>query len=307
MKLGIYTHPICARHDMGAGHPESPQRLEAAERGIRQVQAESPLLRREPGEVRRAALLRVHSGEHVAQIERSAPAEGRVALDPDTVMNPFSLEAARRAAGAATAAVDALLDGELDRAFCAVRPPGHHAEYRRPMGFCLFNNVACAAARALDRGLSRVAILDFDVHHGNGTEDIFRDDPRVLFCSSFQHPFYPGTPLAERDHLVHVPLPAGTDGAAFRRALDDQWWPAIERFEPELILVSAGFDAHRDDPLAELQLVEDDYRWVTARIVEMARNHCDGRIVSLLEGGYDLPALERSVAAHVGALCRDPE
>lgn len=305
MRLGIYTHEACGRHDMGAGHPESPRRLEAVLEGIRTAGVDDRLRWEEAPAVSRDALLRVHPDRHVDRIERSAPAEGLRSLDPDTAMNPFTLEAARRAAGATVAAVDTLADGEIDRAFCAVRPPGHHAERERPMGFCFFNNVACAAAHALARGFERVAILDFDVHHGNGTEDIFRDEPRVLFCSSFQHPFYPGTPLAERNHLVHTPLAAGTDGDALLRAVDAQWWPAIDDFRPELILVSAGFDAHRDDPLAGLCLEEEHYHRITARIVEVALRHAGGRVLSTLEGGYDLNALKLSTRAHIRALCEE--
>lgn len=302
MTVRIYTHPVCEQHDMGAGHPERPERLAAVCHGLRASSVAGQLDWREAPLVDRDALLRVHPEEHVAAIERTAPAEGRVALDADTAMNAHTLEAARRAAGAAVAGVDDVLDGECRRVFCAVRPPGHHAEYRRAMGFCFFNNIACAAAHALARGLTRVAILDFDVHHGNGTEDIFRDTPRVLFCSSFQHPFYPGTPLADRSHIVHTPLSAGSGGAEFRRAVEDYWWPALEAFAPELVLVSAGFDAHRADPLAGLNFGEDDYRWVTTELVARAERHAGGRVVSMLEGGYDLTALRESAAAHVEAL-----
>jgi acetoin utilization deacetylase AcuC-like enzyme len=302
MALTVFTHPVFERHDMGTGHPERPERLAAVREGLTRGAAADQLGWREAPPVERDHLLRVHDSGHVAALERTAPTEGRMALDGDTAMNPYTLEAARRAAGAAVAGVDALLAGETRRVFCAVRPPGHHAEAGRAMGFCFFNNVAVAAARALDQGLSRVAILDFDVHHGNGTEDIFRDEPRVLFCSSFQHPFYPGTPLAERPHLVHSPLSAGAGGAEFRRAVEQQWEPAVDAFQPELILVSAGFDAHAADPLAALNLHEDDFRWVTDRIVAMAEHHAAGRILSTLEGGYDLTALRASAAVHVEGL-----
>ena len=302
MTIRIYTHPVCEQHDMGAGHPECPERLAAVRDGLRASTVSGRLDWREAPLVDREALLRVHPEEHVAAIERTAPAEGRVALDADTAMNAHTLEAARRAAGAAVAAVDDVLDGNGRRVFCAVRPPGHHAEYRRAMGFCFFNNVAVAAAHALARGLTRVAILDFDVHHGNGTEDIFREDPRVLLCSSFQHPFYPGTPLADRWSIVHTPLAAGSGGTEFRRAVEAYWWPAMEAFAPELVLVSAGFDAHRADPLAGLNFYEADYRWVTTELVARAECHAPGRVVSMLEGGYDLPALRDSAAAHVEAL-----
>jgi acetoin utilization deacetylase AcuC-like enzyme len=293
---------------MGDWHPERPERLDAVMRALEAVARHAQLDWRQAPEASREALLRVHSEAHVHGIETVVPAasDGLFWIDPDTAMNAHSAAAARRAAGAAVAAVDAVLDGEIARAFCAVRPPGHHAERKLAMGFCLFNNVACGAAHALSRGLRRIAILDFDVHHGNGTEDIFRDDERVLFCSSFQHPFYPQRPLARRDHLVHVPLPEGADGEAFRRGLDRHWWPAIERFAPELILVSAGFDGHRDDPLAGLALDDDHYRWVSERIAEYADRYAGGRVVSLLEGGYDLETLGRCAAVHVAALAGLP-
>jgi acetoin utilization deacetylase AcuC-like enzyme len=302
MTVRIYTHSVCEQHDMGAGHPERPERVAAVEQGVRAGARTDTLDWREAPLVDREALLRVHPEEHVAAIEQAAPAEGRVALDADTALNAHTLEAARRAAGAGVAGVDAALDGHCQRVFCALRPPGHHAEHRRAMGFCFFNNVACAAAQALERGLTRVAILDFDVHHGNGTEDIFRDTPEVLVCSSFQHPFYPGTPLADRAHLVHTPLSAGAGGADFRQAVADTWWPALDAFVPELVLVSAGFDAHRADPLAGLNLDEDDYHWVTRELVARAERHARGRVVSMLEGGYELAALRDSAAAHVAAL-----
>ncbi len=227
-----------------------------------------------------------------------------MALDPDTSLNPHSLEAALRAAGACVAATDAVLGGRAGRAFCAVRPPGHHATPTRAMGFCVFNNVAVAAAHALEaHGLERVAIVDFDVHHGNGTEDMFRDDPRVLFCSTFQHPYYPYCGAdSGNDHVINVPLPAMTASEGFRTAVDRHWMPALEGFEPQLVLVSAGFDAHREDPLAYLQLEDGDYAWVTRRIAAVAERFAGGRIVSTLEGGYGLAPLARSALAHVEAL-----
>jgi acetoin utilization deacetylase AcuC-like enzyme len=301
-RVAIYSHPDCARHAMDHGHPECPERLEAVARGLASSVVAANLDWRIAPEVPEDALLRVHTPEYVGGLEAATPRAGLRWLDPDTALGPESLHAARRAAGAAVAATGAVLDGEIRRALCAVRPPGHHAGRERAMGFCFFNGVACAAAQALARGLSRVAILDFDVHHGNGTEEIFRDEPRVLFCSSFQHPFYPLTPLARRDHLVHVPLPAGCDGAAFRAALDRRWWPAIDAFRPELVLISAGFDGHADDRMAGLMLADDDFRWVTERIVAAAERHAAGRLVSVLEGGYDMGALARCVGLHVTAL-----
>ena len=258
---------------------------------------EAPLATREQ-------LLRVHDADFVDEVFAREPEEGVSVLDSDTVMGPGTLEAARRAAGAVVAAVDRLLRDEVSSAFCCVRPPGHHAERRRAMGFCFFNSVAVGAAHALDaHGLSRVAILDFDVHHGNGTEDIFRHDERVLFGSTFQHPLYPGTGAdSGTERILNVPLPAGTDGAAFRSAVERHWIPVVDRFRPELILVSAGFDAHAADPLGGLRLREDDYRWVTEWICAGAGRHCDGRVVSALEGGYDLDALAHSAAVHVEVL-----
>jgi acetoin utilization deacetylase AcuC-like enzyme len=305
-QVGVYSHSQCMRHETSPWHPENPQRLASVLGALRRAAFNAALDWREAPEASRADLLGAHSEAHVRGIEAIAPTHCLVWLDPDTAMGPETLAAARRAVGAAVTATSAVLDGELDRAFCAVRPPGHHAERSRAMGFCFFNNIACAAAHALARGVSRVAILDFDVHHGNGTEDIFRDDCRVLFCSSFQHPFYPLRPLAARDHLVHVPLSAGAGSAEFRAGLEQRWWPAIDAFEPELILISAGFDAHVDDPMAELSLLDDDYRWATERIVVLAERFACGRVVSMLEGGYDPAALARCTVAHVAALACIP-
>ncbi len=251
-----------------------------------------------------AALAAAHASDYVAHIFSTAPNQAYAYLDPDTAMNRFSLEAARRAAGAVIAGVDGVMSGAIKNAFCAVRPCGHHATFDQAMGFCIFNNVAVGARHAIQEyGLSRVAILDFDVHHGNGTEDIFRHDERVLFCSSFQHPFYPGSGAdTANDHIIATPLAARTSGAVFRRAIEASWFPALEKFQPELIIISAGFDAHRDDPLASLDLVEDDYVWITQKICEIADRHCEGRIVSALEGGYNLAALGTSSVAHVGVL-----
>lgn len=299
------SHPDCLLHDAGPHHPERPDRLHAVRNALLEGGLMEGLHLLDAPQATDAQLQRVHTPAHVAHIHASAPASGhRTMLDPDTAMGDHSLQAALRAAGAGIEGVRAVMEGDADNAFCAVRPPGHHAERGRAMGFCLFNNVAVAAAHALAQcGLSRVAIADFDVHHGNGTEDIFRDEPRVLYCSSFQHPFYPDTPLAERHHLVHTPLAAGTTGAQFRAAIRRDWLPALERFRPELVLVSAGFDGHRDDPLAALNLHEDDFTWVTRELARVAENHANGRLVSLLEGGYDLNSLGRSAAAHVQALC----
>jgi acetoin utilization deacetylase AcuC-like enzyme len=303
--LRLYTHPACLEHDPGPGHPESPARLKAVLAALDRDRF-AALDRVEAPRASRAALERVHAPAHVARILASAPAEGSVRLDEDTVMSPGSAEAALRAAGAVTAAVDAALDGSASRAFCAVRPPGHHATADQAMGFCLFNNIAVAAAHALaEHGLERVAIADFDVHHGNGTQDIFAHEPRVLFASSHQSPLYPGSGSADETglgNLLNAPLPPGTGSQAFRRTWEDVLLPRLDAFRPQLLLVSAGFDAHRADPLAQLQLETDDYAWLTARLLEIARAHASGRIVSTLEGGYDLDALAASATAHVSAL-----
>jgi acetoin utilization deacetylase AcuC-like enzyme len=255
-------------------------------------------------EVTREQLLRVHDADYIDDIEARIPADGHASLDPDTVISPGSLAAARHAAGAAIAAVDHVIAGDVDNAFCCVRPPGHHAERRRAMGFCLFNNVAVGAAHALEaHGLSRVAIIDFDVHHGNGTEDIFDRDDRVLFCSTFQHPFYPFTPLRENSpNRISVPLDASAGSAEFRAAVTDHWLPALERFKPEMIFVSAGFDAHVADDMSGVSLVDEDYRWVTEELVRIAEQYASKRIVSTLEGGYELHSLARCTELHLRVL-----
>lgn len=250
--------------------------------------------------------MRVHPRVYLERLEEASPAHGLVQLDPDTAMNPFSLEAAFHAAGAVVLATDLVMRGAASTAFCAVRPPGHHAERRRAMGFCLFNNVAIGVAHVREQwGLQRVAIVDFDVHHGNGTEDIFSGDPHVLMVSTFEHPFYPFSGTEHpADNMVNVPLSAGDGGEEFRRAVSGAWLPALHRFRPEMIFVSAGFDAHREDDMANLGLVEADYAWVTSELVALASQYAQGRIVSVLEGGYALSALGRSVVAHVRSLAQ---
>ena len=303
MSTAFLTHPACARHDMGPGHPEGPARLAAVRDALIARGLFDFLQHHEAPRATRAQLERVHGAGHVDYIFGLAPDEGVEFIDGDTLMTPATLEAALRAAGALVAATDLVLAGAVRRAFCSVRPPGHNAERHRAMGFCFVNNVAVVAAHALAAGLGRVAILDFDVHHGNGTEDIFADDPRVLVCSSFQHPFYPGTARPTvPGHLVNTPLPAGTGSAGFRAAIERDWLPALAGFRPELVFVSAGFDAHRDDPLGGLELDDADYEWVTRRIVAAAADPAGGRIVSALEGGYDLEALGRAAVAHVRVL-----
>ncbi|MFN7753780.1 MAG: histone deacetylase family protein [Pseudomonadota bacterium] len=309
MTTAWLTHESCRLHDMGAGHPECPQRLDAIETMLRaDAELGVAIEREEAPEASLEQLERVHDPRYVAAIVQAAPERGLRQLDPDTAMNPHSLSAARHAAGAVVRATDRVVAGEVANAFCPVRPPGHHAEYGRPMGFCIFNGVATGAAHALAaHGLDRVAIVDFDVHHGNGTEDIFRDEPRVMMVSTFQHPLYPYSGVDGRgERMVNVPLSSGADGRALRAAVEREWLPAFERFQPQMLFISAGFDAHRDDPLAGLGWVEDDYAWVTRQLMAVADRHCAGRIVSVLEGGYNLEALARSVRAHVRVLAGLP-
>jgi acetoin utilization deacetylase AcuC-like enzyme len=299
------THPDCIAHDPGAGHPEAPARLSAVLKALDEPQFRT-LVRQEAPLGRKSDAARVHGARFVEAVLASVPQSGRTALDPDTILSSGSGQAALRAIGAITCAVDAVVAGEANNGFCAVRPPGHHAEPDRPMGFCLFNSVAIAARYAqAAHGLGRVAIVDFDVHHGNGTQAVAQDDASLFFASSHQFPLYPGTGAAEETGLgnvVNAPLAAGTDGAGFRRAFETTILPALDAFAPELVLVSAGFDAHRADPLAGLELEEPDFGWVTSRLLEAAQRHAQGRLVSILEGGYDLKALAGSAAAHVQAL-----
>lgn len=297
-------HPACAAHDPGPPYPDVPERLEAIGDQMIAAGVDAVVRPYDAPCVSREALLRAHDEAYVDALFDAAPETGTIYLDEDTPMMPGSLPAALHAAGAATMAVDLVMSGEAHSAFCAVRPPGHHAERGKAMGFCFFNNVAVGALHALEiHHPSRLAVLDFDVHHGNGTEDILGGNERVLFCSSFQHPCYPFTGHeSASEHVVNVPLPAGTDGPAFRAAIERAWLPALERFRPELILLSAGFDGHALDPMADLALLETDYAWLTEIIRSVAGRHASGRIVSVLEGGYHLGALARSTVAHVKAL-----
>ncbi len=304
MNTGFFSHPTCQQHDMGATHPESPKRLRAIEEQLSNTNLWQDLKHFSAPKASFADLSLAHSQSSINLVHSTAPKQGQAYLDGDTSMNPYSLDAALLAAGAGIAATDAVLQGHLDNAFCAVRPPGHHAEHDLPMGFCLFNNVAIAALHALQQeGIERVAILDFDVHHGNGSVDIFAEDDRVLVCSSYQHPHYPmrhHDTLAQ--HLVHCPLTAGSGSQEFRQAIEKKWLPALQWHKPQMIFISAGFDAHRLDPLADLNLHENDYAWVTSLIMDQARSHAQGRVVSMLEGGYHLHALAASVQQHIQTL-----
>ncbi|MFZ1863259.1 MAG: histone deacetylase family protein [Polyangiales bacterium] len=303
MPIAYITHHACMLHEMGGHHPEQPARLGAINDRLIASGVNSVLRHYDAPQAHREHLLRAHDVDYVDRIFACSPDEGLLWLDGDTAMNPYTLEAALHAAGSVVLAVDLVMAGSAKQAFCAVRPPGHHAERARAMGFCFFNNVAIGAAHALAaHGLERVLIADFDVHHGNGTESIFSGDERVLFCSTFQHPFYPYSgDDTQAPNVVNVPLPSRTDGAAFRKVVSERWLPPIEAFKPQLVMISAGFDAHIEDDMAELELCEADYAWVTRRLCEMADRHAEGRVVSTLEGGYALSALGRSVAVHIEA------
>jgi len=300
------THRDCHLHDMGSYHPEAPERLSAISDHLIAQGLDSYFVYHDAPLATFQQLKRVHTAAHLERLKRASPDLGIVHLDPDTAMNRHTWQAAMRAAGAGVLAVDLVLSGQAENAFCAVRPPGHHAERATAMGFCFFNNIAVAAAHALAaHNLERVAVIDFDVHHGNGTEDCFRGDQRVLMVSTFQHPFYPysgtETPAA---NMVNIPLPRGTDGEEFRRVVSDLWMPRLREFQPEMLFISAGFDAHYEDEMGGLRLLEQDYAWVTGQLKDLADECAQGRIVSILEGGYSLSALARSVAAHIRVLAQ---
>lgn len=303
-KTALITHQDCTLHEISAGHPERPQRIGAVldqlvEQGLFEM-----LHRFEATEAGREHLLRAHPSSYVDHLFDVAPTQGSVQLDADTAMNEYSLRAALLGVGAGLQAVDLVVDGDFSSAFCCVRPPGHHAERSEAMGFCFFGSIAIAALYGLQKpGINRTAIIDFDVHHGNGTEDLIGDNEDIFFCSTFQYPLYPGKYGKNvPGRKINIPLAAGSDGAVFKNAMEEQCFPALREYAPDLIFVSAGFDAHADDPLAALEFVEEDFAWVTRELVKIAGDTANGRVVSMLEGGYDLPALGRSAAAHVREL-----
>lgn len=309
MTTAFYTHPDCLRHEMGAWHPESPARLQAIQDQLVASRINTRLQYRQAPYADVAAIARIHTPAAIALIRDNIPqALGGQScyypLDGDTSLNAFSWKAALAAAGAAVAATDAVINGEVDNAFCAIRPPGHHACPTEPMGFCLFNNIAIAARHALEvHGLQRVAIVDFDVHHGNGTEEAFANQPGVLLVNFFQHPFYPYSGIDPGiANAVSLPFPAGTAGAVVRKSITEKWLPALHAYRPQMIFISAGFDAHRDDGIGQMALLEDDFAWITRQIMQIAKLYAGGRIVSCLEGGYNLSALGSSVAAHLDVM-----
>lgn len=304
LQTAFITHTDCIKHEMGDHHPESPARLSAILERFNKSGLMDQLQKLEAPLVRRHCLTRVHTEDHVDKVEALSPSQGYAFFDADTAMNQWSLVAAQRAAGAAVFATDLVAQGKANGAFCAVRPPGHHAMNDKVMGFCFFNNIAVGVAHALEEyGAKRVAILDFDVHHGNGTEDIFYNDKRVMLCSTFQYPFYPysGIPASGKQ-IINTGLPAGTQGTQFREAILNSWVPALEEFKPEYIFVSAGFDAHKEDNMAYFNLNDDDFQWISQQVKAFADTYCPGRIVSMLEGGYEIDALARCVEIHVREL-----
>ena len=307
METLYITHPSCRLHEMGSWHPECPDRLDAISDQLL-ASGLAPYLHENshPEPVTREALLRVHTPEYLDHLESVSPSEGHYPIDPDTLMCPHTLEAAKHAAGALVTAVDEVMQDKNSTAFCCVRPPGHHAMPDHAMGFCFYNNVGVAAAHAMAvYGVKRLAIIDFDVHHGNGTEAIFANDPRVLMCSFFQHPLFPNSGTENvAPNMVNIPVPAYTKGPEVRELVATQWIPRLEAHQPELIFICAGFDAHREDDMGQMGLVEADYAWITQQIVKVADRYAHGRVISSLEGGYNLSALARSVVAHLRALAK---
>lgn len=304
MGIALISHPDCLLHEMGHSLPEIPARLRVIEDELIRSGLSDILIRYTASAATREQLMRVHTADYIDYIFMSSPNKGLIPLDPDTWMNPFSLKAALHAAGAAINGVDLVISGEVQAAYCNVRPPGHHAENSTAMGFCIFNNIAIAVAHALERHtLRRVAIIDFDAHHGNGIENIFKEDERVLYCSSFEHPFYPFSGAdTKSNHIINIPLPAGTDGKVFREKVTEFWLPAILQFKPEMIFFSAGFDAYYKDEMSDLMLNEEDYAWVTREVMNVANKICKNRVVSALEGGYALNGLGACVIAHIREL-----
>jgi acetoin utilization deacetylase AcuC-like enzyme len=303
MSLAVITHAACTKHTMGEFHPESPARLLTIDKQILDSDLKHKIQFIEALAIDRKYLELAHDKNYIDFIFANAPATGTFYLDPDTLMNPFTLNATLHASGAATQAVDLVMNNEKQRVFCATRPPGHHAERDKAMGFCIFNHIAIAALYAQHKyKLKRVAVLDFDVHHGNGTENILTDKQGMLFCSTFQHPFYPFSGHENSPaHIINTPLSANTGGEELREVITNKWLPALHQFEPQLILISAGFDAHAEDEISQFNLYEDDYYWMTQQIVKIADAYANGRIISILEGGYALDALGRSVIAHIRA------
>jgi len=298
------SHSACAKHDMGGQHPERASRLLVIERALKDAGLLQKMSHYEAPKASKMQLARVHNTDYIERIFKQSPSSGLVQLDADTAMNPYSLEATLRASGAAVLGVDLVMTQQAKNVFCNTRPPGHHAGRDSSAGFCIFNHAAVATAHAISRyGIQRVAIVDFDVHHGDGTEDIFHDDVRVMLCSSFRHPYYPHSGAdSSNKHIINTPLAAGSDGLVFRNAVVSKWLPALANFKPQLLIVSAGFDAHIEDKMGGLSWLEEDYFWITEQIKLIAQQYAEGRIVSILEGGYALDALGLSVAMHVKSL-----
>lgn len=304
MQTAYITHSLCLKHDVGGHHPECPARIRAIEDQLIASGLINYLLHFDADEASLEDIQRAHSDAHIAKIRDNVPAEGIFEIDGDTSLNPYSWKAALRASGAVIQATDLVMKREVANAFCCIRPPGHHAERDGASGFCLFNNVAIGALYAIEKyGLERVAVVDFDVHHGNGTEDILKDNPKTLFMSTFQHPFYPYCGAdSTSENVVNVPMKAGTTGQDFRDAVEKHWLPALHEFKPELLFISAGFDAHWEDDMGSFKLLEKDYQWVTDQLMKIGDQYAQGRIVSVLEGGYELHALGRSVLTHIKVL-----
>ncbi len=306
METLFITHPLCHQHEMGSWHPESPLRLDAISDQLASSGLMDFLAQRQARAATEQDVLRVHRSSYLDYLRENVPENGYFTIDQDTCMNPYTLKAAWYSAGAGLTAIDEIMAGNANTAFCSVRPPGHHARPNKAMGFCFFNNIAIAALYALAKyNLKKVAIVDFDVHHGNGTEEAFAHDDRVMMCSFYQYPLFPDEHMQNPGpNMVNVPVEAYSGGDVIRDIAEKTWFPALRSFAPELILISAGFDAHREDDMGSMKLVEADYAWITSKVVDIANEFSQGRIVSFLEGGYDLSALGRSTVAHIRALGR---